>query len=775
MMRRTTIALVSSLLLASTAVSARAQDPVSLGPLGGSAGSVLPYAGDPDTLLLIRYTQGVQLSVDGGASLIPFNGTLSPDVDSLYQDPLDQDTIYAIDGPQVFRSIDFGLNWVPLALVANKDLKHLSVTGTGLLLATDAFNVYRSDDGGSSWSVVHSVVPFAGTVLDGADFAPSDPSIAYLNYNDGILRSEDGGQTWADPGPFEEWVQAMTVSPTDADVLFVGTPFVGVFKSVDGGATFDSITDPVTNGNAEFFRWEPGTGRLWYATLTTLVWSDDQGANWTDATDGWPINTPIPLDLAFASDGTRLLGCEGGGLNDQAGGGLYRMGPSESSWEHYGFLISYINAVAVAGPGGDRVIGIGGGVYSGAPGETLEPTAWHADIGTDTRALAVDPSDPTRWLSGGVGSFFDNAQVIVLTQSGQQFAKVWENYGSGRVEAISFSPFEPTLVLAGLYPAGFGNEAILRSTNGGDTWTEVPGTVGWSTRAITFDPTTPGRVLQLSENNQWSRSLDGGATWLPLQPTWSNAGPGVILQYDLHQTGVVYRGDTGSGLWRSDDGGDTWQSLGVGLHYDSDLEQHPQFPGLLWVSDDDGHVFLSGDRGDSFVTAWDVALDSNAAELALDLADGTLLVGTTSASTWELPAASPFVHLGPGTAGTGGFVPRHHGAGGLPRIGNAGFGFAGDGLVGAGPAALAVGFSGLSLPAVGGTLYSGPPYVFLGAISDGTPGVAGAGSFTIPLAIPNDASIVGGLLYTQFAVLDAGAADPSGFVLSDGLRTRLLP
>ncbi len=751
--------------------------PVSLGPLGGSAGSILVDPLDADVILVIQYTKGLMRSADAGVTFEPFGAGLSANASDLAQVPGEVHGLYAIDGTRIVRSADFGATWTTLPLVADESLKGLALPATGsTVLAYDAFNIHRSANGGLSWTTTATLVPFAGEIFDSLALS-ADGGTAYAGSFHGVRKSSNGGASFAPVGgAFSQWVQCLTVSPTDPDVVFLGTPFNGMFRSTNGGASFDPIVSAVTAGNGEFFAWEGGGARLWYATLTSLVQTTDGGATWFDATDGWPESTPIPTALALPATGPRYFGCEGGGLYDQAGGGLYVMpAGAPTSWQHLGFLVSHINAVAITSPGGPRVIGIGSGVYAGESGEILTPTAWHYDLGTDTRAIAVDPTDATRWLTGGVGSFQDNAQIVVLTDGGQSFSKVYETYGAGSVQDIAFDPGNPQRVIAGMSPAAFGTKALIRSLDGGNTWTDVAGTSGWATRAVAWDPHVPGRVLQLSDNNQWAQSLNAGLTWSTLQPALTNAGPAVLLEFDPFAPGVAYRGDSGSGLWRTDNGGGSWHSLGVSLHADSELLLHPQQPGLLWVSDADGSVLVSGNRGDSFEVALDMPLDANATALALDTSDGSLLIGSASASTWELAHASPVVVLGGGTPGTGGLTPRATLSGGLPLLGNAAFGFRGEGFVGGSLVYLALSAVDTPLTAFGGTFHVGGQVLWLTYPSGGTAGAAGAGAFTATLPLANSPVLANIVLVAQMATKDTGAAHPSNVVLSNALTVTLLP
>ena len=238
---------------------------------------------------------------------------------------------------------------------------------------------------------------------------------------------------------------------------------------------------------------------------------------------------------------------------------------------------------------------------------------------------------------------------------------------------------------------------------------------------------------------------------------------------------MLFRGDAGSGLWRSDNGAETWQALGASLTTSSDIEFHPDIPGLLWVSDANGKVLMSGDHGANFVEVFAVPGKSNASGLAFDVTDGSLLVGTTSKSAWEIPDVTPYAMFGNGSPGTGGIVPRHYHSGGLPQVGNSGWGLTVDQTVGGAPAFMMIGTAVLGAPVFGGTLLVRNP-VFIGSVpTTGMPGVAGTGASVGSVRIPNAPRFAGAELITQALVIDTGAAHPSGVVFSNGLRTTIIP
>jgi len=756
--------LISLALLLALAPSVRASDlPISLGPLSGTAASIAIDPDDDLVQLTTLYTSGLQRSTDGGQSFEPFGtGLPGGDYRKLVLDPKNHDRVLLVANNEAWHSLDFGLTWTSLGLV-DSSLRQLAVSpATGDIFAAAGTTLYHSTDNGLTWGTAAT-----GTLLYEVAIAPSAPSNVIYGSINGLFKSIDGGVTFAPTG-MTNWVQAAAFKPTDPSVVVVGTTN-GIYKSTDSAASFTQITAGLPSfANAEFFAWAPG-GPLWLGLLTGMWVSVNDGSGYVNANQGLGGVPPIPTDAAFNSTGDIFISAEA------SGGGIWRTVGQQLPWIHIAFPTHASFTVAFAG--GTRVTAGGNGVYKATPGNGMSPTNWQSDFGTHTERVLVDPTDSTRWITGGVGSFFDNAQIVVLTNNGQSITKPYEQFGAGRVVTIESDPSNASNLLAGIAPASFGNAAIISSTDGGTTWNPIAGTAGWANRAITFDPFTSGHVLQQSENGQWSESFDAGQTWTGLQPAFPVSGPAILLAFDPLRPGTIYRGDTGGGLFRSDDSGATWTSLGMPLGMRSQIEFSPLVPGLFWIGDASGHVQVTGDFGATFEIAFSAAMGSPCTGLDLDPTTGDLLVGTDGASTWQVPNASPYVDLAGATTGSGGLAPMHFATGDLPKIGSLNFGFGGAGAVGGSVAVLATSVVDAALPVFGGTLHPSAPYVtFTAHVMGGTAGVAGDGSFTATFGIPSTISLIGLQLFSQYAVIgDAGASDPSGFVLSNGLSTTLIP
>jgi hypothetical protein len=301
----------------------------------------------------------------------------------------------------------------------------------------------------------------------------------------------------------------------------------------------------------------------------------------------------------------------------------------------------------------------------------------------------------------------------------------------------------------------------------------------------------------------YSRSIDAGVTWQPTRTEVDHAPAGARSEWaSLAVAGsnvYVAWQDTRNGfddiyLNRSADAGATWQMTDTRLDADVAGSGVSDFPVLasfgdlvyaVWEDLRDGGVDVRYNRSLDAGVTWltnDLRLDTGDTPGNSD-SNTPVIVATGPAAyvvyhdernalfgEGDIYFNIPFGLLpyGTGKAGSGNIVPVLTGTG-RPTVGDSisidlaqGLGEAvGAWLLGIGPGSKA------QLPFLGGTLLVAP-ITSIPFMLDGTAGVAGTGSTSLPITLPNDESIVGVELNFQAFIGDAGGTN--GFALSNGVE-----
>jgi photosystem II stability/assembly factor-like uncharacterized protein len=196
--------------------------------------------------------------------------------------------------------------------------------------------VWKTTDFGNTWMPIFDNQP-TGSV-GALAVSESDPNVIYvgsgeglqrpdLSTGDGIYKSTDAGKTWTHLGLRDAYqIASIVIDPQDPNRLFVaalGHPYGpnterGVFRSTDGGQTFQKVLYKDENTGAADLVLDPTNSRTVYAVLwaaRVAPWEIRSGESFISAgsglfksTDGGDSWRPLTAGLPGAQDGLGRIG-----------------------------------------------------------------------------------------------------------------------------------------------------------------------------------------------------------------------------------------------------------------------------------------------------------------------------------------------------------------------------------------------------------------------------------------------------------------------------------
>jgi photosystem II stability/assembly factor-like uncharacterized protein len=225
-----------------------------------------------------------QLGLPGLSKYSPVNMGPTRVTQVLY-DTVDADTLWAtVEIGGIFRSNDSGNSWIACNEgLVSQDIHGIAILrdaeGRKLLYATTNQGLHRSDDNGSTWRFQQLDSPWQYTRAIAVNTAiPGTMFLANGNGPPGsdgrLLRSRDFGHTWHDtrlPGRLNSSVWCIAMSGADPQMLFVCTNLGQVFRSADGGDTWQRLEQEFGELRALHWRSVPADLRKQPHSLTRVV------------------------------------------------------------------------------------------------------------------------------------------------------------------------------------------------------------------------------------------------------------------------------------------------------------------------------------------------------------------------------------------------------------------------------------------------------------------------------------------------------------------------
>jgi len=563
-----------------------AQD-VAGGPAGGDVHNLVVVPGTPATVLISLIRGGVHRSVDGGSSWRLSNDGL-PDSVEIALDPLNRNLVLArgFDG-RLYRSRDRGRRWIPAGKgeLPRKafavDPNHPSIRYKG----TES-GVSKSIDAGRTWQPINQGLP-EDVGVDSLAIDSSNPAVLFAGLrNKSMFKTTTAGRVWKQvDGEFPQDVQEIAVT-ADSRTAYA---FAGaMFRSADAGEHWMPIGTHLPSVFA--FGVEPKSGAVYAGTDAGVFVTTDTGEHWTPMNSGlgrtWVTVAVKPTSppLLFAVFGFRQVYVSrdrGESWSDSLAGRV----AADLRWSR----------AFVVGAGSVRMDGWDGVVVN--RGSRDEWTAIKTPM--PPQDSCVLPSDAGPMFSGC------GAERLMSVDGGRTWSPL-PLPGRGGMSTV-YARDRTTFYVSRWF------QGVQETKDGGQTWSP------WFTLEPhglqfqpLFDPNQPdtayvfagGLYVESSEGDLY-RTADGGRSWKPVQLSAAGKRPIDFVTLIPAEPAILYAGvwdQAGRSyhLWRSRDGGATWMRSDTGLPPQVSVTSVVALPGdpsVLFAGTGGRGVFRSVDGG----------------------------------------------------------------------------------------------------------------------------------------------------------------------------------
>jgi photosystem II stability/assembly factor-like uncharacterized protein len=704
-----------------------------VGPLrGGWATAACGVPGDPLTFYFGSADGGVWKTSDAGRTWAPlFQQEGVASIGALEVAPSDPRVLYVGTGQittrwdvtcgrGVFRSGDGGLTWERRGLTESehigrmwvdpRDANTVLVAALGHLYGKNAERgVFRSTDGGASWSKVLFVDEDTGAVDLAGD--PTHPDVLFAatwqarqypwqSYftpiagpGSGIHRSVDGGKTWTRlsgnglPSGSLGRIGLAVAPGTSAQRVYAtidAGPTAGLYRSDDGGGSWRLVNGDTALANDYFsmLTVDPRDPETVYVMGRSIHLSTDGGASFTIPRGAPGGDDYHSLWIDPEHPERRITGSDQGAVITLNGGASW------SSW--YNQPTGQFYHVAVD----DR---FPYWIYSGQQDSGTVALAsrsdygqltfrdWHP-VGADERDYDIPfPGHPEIVYGSGLGgrlSRWDSrtGQVRVVSpwpdsSYGKRPSTV--RYRSTWLSPFAISPHPPHAI----YMAA---QVLFRSLDGGESWEELTSDLTGAVEgapacegdvlvehatacgygvifSIALSPLTPEILWLGTDNGRVHLSRDAGASWREVTPPgigdWSKVAS---LDASPTDAATAYAAvdrhrldDFRPAIYVTHDYGASWRVSSAGLApdaYVNVVRQDPGRAGLLYAGTQRG-VSISFDDGQSWQSL-QLDLPSTGVNDLLVHGDD-LVIATQGRGIWLLDDMTPLRHLDAETIAAG--------------------------------------------------------------------------------------------------------------------------
>jgi len=543
------------------------------------------------------------------------NGVLAVSDIIIPPDYTTSNTIYIATGDRsagdnnsigVLKSTDCGATWNETGLTftisqgrrTNRLLLDPNDYNTIVAAASDG--VYKTSDGGENWEKI-----FTQNFID-LEYKPGDFNTLYGSRGADIWRTTDGGENWEQVIALGQQRTELAVSPDNPNVVYAlvsnhSSGLHGIYKSTNSGESFEQI---FSGSTLNLLGWSAyGTdngGQGWYDLCIAASPANADillvgGVNTWRSTDGGYDFGYISINhwwgeggvVAVHADKHTLVYRNDGVLFEGNDGGVYISPDNGTSWtdKTNGMRISQMYKLGCSATVPNEIItGLqdnGSKLFSG--------NNWHDVYGGDGMECIIDHSNVNiQYATIYYG------RIYRTTNHWNNNTEISPKTDGAWVTPYIIHPHNPQILFAGYAD-------LWKTENRGNTWTQISNVNASSNklRHIAICEGNPDVIYMSDQSRKLWRTIDGGNTWKLF-----NADVAITSLYvkndDPYTVWHTGGGYNASSVFKSTDGGETWENISAGLpsipFYSIVYNKYEGRSEHLYVGSEVGVYFKDGDK-----------------------------------------------------------------------------------------------------------------------------------------------------------------------------------
>ena len=578
-------------------------------------------------------------------------------------------TALNISAQQVDSSLYSGLRWRMIGPFRAGRVNAVS----GVVGQPDTFyfgsvggGVWKSLNAGRTWAPIFDAINVAS--IGAIAVAPSNANVLYVGtgeadmrdsiaFGNGVYKSIDAGKTWQHLGlENTKQIGRIVIDPKNPNTVFLAAlgnvyapnPDRGVYRSRDGGATWQKVLFKNNDVGAIDLAFDPTDSKIVYATLWNVrrpPWfiyapangpgagifkSVDGGTTWTEISEGIPLEGRGHIGIAVApTNRNRVYAVvdakEGGVFSSNDGGTTWtRLSSDKRLWDR-GW---YFEKVTVDPKNADLVYVMNTSTYrSTDAGKTWTPIKG-APGGDDYHQLWINPDDPKRMVLA-------SDQGAIVTLDGAATWSSWYNQPTAQIYHVAADYRFPYWVTGAQQDSGaVGTPSRSRHSDiSNRDWEGL--CAGGEAGYTAPDPLHPellfgGTVQRCNVLTGETKNVspERGATPGQYRHAWTQ--PLVFSQADPHT--LYYANQF---LYKTTNGGESWTQISQDLTREDPgvppnlneaaaadapvdkrrgvvytIAPSPLSASTIWVGTDDGLIHLTRDDGKTWQSVTPPAMTS---------------------------------------------------------------------------------------------------------------------------------------------------------------------